>query len=92
VIAAEADVAIAYLDEEGAPAIDAPGSGFAYARLKGTVEGEPAGYPPEALDRWAALARRWAADGREVFIFMIGGFKARAPAAAEALIARLGEP
>lgn len=91
-IAAEADVAIAFLDEEGVPAIDAPASTFAYARLKGTVETEPDGYPLEALDRWAALARRWAADGqREVFVFMIGGFKERAPAAAEALMARLAD-
>ncbi len=34
---------------------------FVYARIMGTAAGEAAGYPPEALDRWAARARQWAA-------------------------------
>jgi uncharacterized protein YecE (DUF72 family) len=70
---------------------------------------EPLGYAPEALDRWAARARIWAAGGepddlacllpgggapgtaaRPVFLFFINGDKERAPAAAQALIARLG--
>eukprot|EP01037_Dinobryon_pediforme_P012936 gene12935-13036_t len=32
---------------------------FVYARVMGTVEGEPAGYGAAALDRWAAWARGW---------------------------------
>lgn len=88
-IAREAGVATAFVDEEGVPMIDAPAPGFAYARLKRTSEVEPAGYSKAALDGWAGKARGWAAGGREAFVFMIGGFKVRAPAAAEALLARL---
>jgi uncharacterized protein YecE (DUF72 family) len=69
--------------------IDAPAAGFAYARLKGMREEEPDGYSPAELDRWAQLARGWAESGREVFLFMINGAKVRAPAAAQALLARL---
>lgn len=33
---------------------------FVYARIMGTTEDQPAGYPPAALDRWAKRARAWA--------------------------------
>ena len=33
---------------------------FVYARIMGTKEGEPLGYAPSALDRWAERATRWA--------------------------------
>ncbi|HTB29778.1 MAG TPA: DUF72 domain-containing protein [Steroidobacteraceae bacterium] len=36
---------------------------FVYARIMGTREGTPLGYPPEELDRWAARARAWASGG-----------------------------
>ena len=36
---------------------------FVYARIMGTEDGEPAGYPPAALDAWAERARRWAEGG-----------------------------
>jgi uncharacterized protein YecE (DUF72 family) len=88
-IAREAGVAVAFIDAEGAAQIDAPATGLAYARLKRTHEAEPAGYSPGALDCWAALAQGWAAAGRETYVFMIGGHKVLAPAAAEALLARL---
>jgi uncharacterized protein YecE (DUF72 family) len=88
-MAQEAGVAIALVDAPGVPLIDAPAPDFAYARLKGMREDEPTGYSPAELDRWAALARRWSESGREVFIFFINGAKIRAPAAAEALLARL---
>jgi uncharacterized protein YecE (DUF72 family) len=88
-IARRAGVAVAFVDEDGVPALDAPAPGLAYARLKRMSEAEPAGYSAAALDRWAALARDWSAGGRDSFVFMIGGFKQRAPAAAEALLARL---
>ncbi|HEY0013041.1 MAG TPA: DUF72 domain-containing protein [Allosphingosinicella sp.] len=90
-IARAADVAVAFIDAEGVPQIDAPAPGLAYARLKRTSEDEAAGYAPAALARWAALAQGWTAAGRETYVFMIGGHKVRAPAAAEALLARLGE-
>jgi uncharacterized protein YecE (DUF72 family) len=36
---------------------------FVYARIMGTREGAPLGYPPEELDRWAARAQAWASGG-----------------------------
>ncbi len=99
----EAGVGIAYIDGPDSVA-DVSGS-VVYARLKGTSEDLPSGYPPEALDRWAACARRWAAgrspdelplaapsapaEPRDTYVFVIGGAKLRNPAAAEALISRL---
>ena len=82
-------VAIAYVDAGPVPAIDESTADFRYARLKGAREEEPQGYAPAELDRWAELARSWAAEGREVYLFMIDGAKVRAPAAAEAVLARL---
>jgi uncharacterized protein YecE (DUF72 family) len=89
-LARAAGIAVSFADAPGAPAIDAPAPGFAYARLKGMREEEPTGYSESELDRWAALGRRWSEGGREVFLFFINGAKVRAPAAAEALLARLG--
>ena len=44
-----------------------------------------------ALDAWAEVARGWSAGGgRDVFVFFISGAKVRAPAAAMALIERIG--
>lgn len=85
------------------PDITAP---FVYARIMGTSEAAPAGYPGKALDTWAGRARVWASGKtpkditevsdtpapvtpREVFIFVISGFKERNPAAAIALIERV---
>ena len=91
-IAAAAGVAVAFIDAPGIAPIDAPAPGLAYARLKRSREEEPAGYSPAELDRWAARARIWAEPKREVYMFMIAGAKVRAPAAAEALLARLEPP
>jgi uncharacterized protein YecE (DUF72 family) len=80
---------------------------FVYARIMGTIDGEPAGYASSALDLWAKRARTWAAggsppdletvaplppdkSGREVFLYVISGAKERNPAAAMALIERVG--
>jgi len=100
-----AGVAIAYADSADYPAIADVTGDFVYARLENAVEEEPEGYSPAALDRWAAIARQWAAGempedllrfgppadkrARDVYLFMINGAKVRAPAAAKALIARL---
>ena len=83
-----------------------PTADFVYARIMGTSDDEEAGYAPEALDAWAARARTWAEGGapddldligpdlearpRDVFLYVISGAKARNPAAAMALIERLG--
>jgi uncharacterized protein YecE (DUF72 family) len=100
-----AGVAIVYAESADYPAIADVSAGFVYARLENAAEEEPAGYTPAALDRWAAVVKGWAAgespDGlpyvakpaakapRDTFVFMINGAKVRAPAAAQALIARL---
>ena len=64
---------------------------FTYARLMNASEEEPLGYPEAELDRIAGLAREWADGGkRDLFVFFIAGAKIRNPAAAQALIARLG--
>lgn len=62
--------------------------GFVYARLKGTVPDEPAGFSGADLDAWAERIRRWS-KRRDCFVYVIAGAKARNPAAAQALIARL---
>jgi len=77
---------------------------FVYARIMGTTEAEDAGYPLEALTLWAKRAKAWASGAsldletltsppqpapRDVFLYVISGFKARNPAAAMALIERL---
>ncbi len=88
------------------PVIADPTAPFVYARIMGTRAEEAAGYAPAELDGWAARARAWAdgraaeglaplaggADGvaRDVFLYVISGAKERNPAAAMALIERLG--
>ena len=100
-----ANVAIVYADSPDYPAIADVTADFVYARLESTIEEQPTGYSPDALDRWAAVAKAWAAgdapDGlpyfgappartpRDTFVFMISGAKVRNPAAAQALIARV---
>ena len=50
------------------------------------------GYAPMALDSWAARAQGWAKapKKRDVFVYFINGAKEKAPAAAGALLERLG--
>jgi uncharacterized protein YecE (DUF72 family) len=86
-LARSAGVAIVFGDEA---LDDEPTADFVYCRLKGMSEEQPEGYPPADLDRIAARARDWSEDRLEVFLFMINGAKLRAPAAAEAVLARLG--
>lgn len=104
-LARASHVAIVFADHETYPEIADLTADFVYARLQQAKEAEPAGYAPEALDRWAGVVRGWArgesptglhyvADGaartpRETFAFFIAGDKVRNPAAAEALAARL---
>jgi len=106
-LARAAGVAIVFADHDVYPGIADLSADFVYARLQRAREEEPLGYSPQALDRWAEVARGWAAGAspagldyvsdapaeakpREVFAFFISGDKVRNPAAAEALIGRLG--
>ncbi|HEU4961361.1 MAG TPA: DUF72 domain-containing protein [Sphingomonas sp.] len=104
-MARAAGVAIVFADSADYPAIADVSGDFVYARLEAAREEKPAGYPPGALDRWTAAARTWAAGGapeglptvadpaperpRDTFVFFINGAKVRAPAGAQALLARL---
>jgi uncharacterized protein YecE (DUF72 family) len=84
------DVAVVFGDDDEFPCVDADTAGFRYARLQRMRDEVMTGYADEALDAFAARARRWADDGRDSYIFMINGAKVRAPAAALALQERLG--
>jgi uncharacterized protein YecE (DUF72 family) len=86
---AERGLSAALVDSPKHPMIEQDEPPFVYARLQRTAEDEPAGYPPAALDAWAAKAKQWAGR-RDCFVYFIAGAKVRAPAAAQALIARLG--
>ncbi len=79
---------------------------FVYARLMRSRDGIDTGYPDDELEAWAGRARLWAQGGaprdlpvltgpaeeqpRDVFIFFISAAKHRNPAAAMALLSRLG--
>ncbi len=105
-LARRAGVAVVIAGDSEFPLIADLTAPFVYARIMGTSEGERLGYPGNALDLWAKRAKAWAAGqaapgletltpspepgGREVFLYVIGGFKARNPAAATALIERVG--
>ncbi|MDP1909136.1 MAG: DUF72 domain-containing protein [Hyphomicrobium sp.] len=84
------NVAVVFGDDDEFPCIDADTADFAYARLQRMREDIVTGYDGAALDAFAARARRWSADDRDSYIFMINGAKIRAPAAALALQQRLG--
>jgi uncharacterized protein YecE (DUF72 family) len=100
--------AIVYANGADYPEIADLAADFVYARLQGTQEAVETGYTPAELDRWAGVAKAWAAGGspegldyaapgdpapvkpREVFAYVISGAKVRNPAAAQALIERVG--
>lgn len=101
-----AGVAIVYAQSASYPAIADVSGDTIYARIETAVEEEPLGYSAAELDRWAQAARAWSegervaglplvadaapAQPRDVYLFFISGAKVRNPAAAQALIARLG--
>ncbi|HVV94314.1 MAG TPA: DUF72 domain-containing protein [Hyphomicrobiales bacterium] len=101
-------VAAVLAHSEKYPLIADPTADFVYARLQGTEADLDTGYAASDLDAWAARAKALAAgelagdlpalaeapavEKRDVFVFMISGAKVRAPAAATALIERVGRP
>ncbi len=105
-LAREHGVAVVVAGDGDFPQIADATAAFVYARIMGTDGNEALGYPADALDRWVGRCRRWAAgepaeglttvaehlpaDGRDVFLYVISGAKALNPAAAMALIERLG--
>lgn len=86
----EAGVAVVYAEAAAYPRFPEQTGDFTYARIQMADEALENGYPEAELDRLADQARDWAKGGREVFLFFISGAKIRNPAAAQALIARLG--
>ena len=84
------NMAIVFADDDELPCFEEATADFAYARLQRSLEDLETGYDDEALDRWATQARGWTKGGRDVFVFFISGAKVRNPAAAQALIERLG--
>ncbi len=83
--------AIVFADDDEFPEIDEPTADFTYARLMRTKPNIKSGYKPSELDAWAARAKTWAKRG-DTYVYFISGAKERAPAAAQALISRVGEP
>ena len=83
------NIAVVFEDSDEFPCIEADTADFAYARLQRMKEEVETGYDAAALDGFAERARKWQAEGRDAYIFMINGAKVRAPAAALALQERL---
>lgn len=84
---AEHDVALILAETPSYPRFDADTASFRYARLMITEEEQPHGCAPATLDAWANTAKAW---GKPGFVFFIDGAKAKNPAAAMALLERLG--
>jgi len=82
-------VAIVYAKGEDFPEIDQPTAGFSYARLMSSREKHKTGVNGAELDALARQTRAWAKRG-DVFAYFISGAKVRNPAAAQALIRKLG--
>lgn len=89
-LARQHGVAVVFAGDCEYPQIREATAPFVYARIMGTSAKPKKGYSDRQLDAWAERARSWAAEGRDVFLYVISGFKARNPAAAMALIERLG--
>jgi uncharacterized protein YecE (DUF72 family) len=102
----ERNVAVVIVESDKHTAINDVTADFVYARLEGAQAKEKTGYPAAALDAWEKRLRKWAEGGvpadlktiakappaqpRDVFAYFISGAKERNPAAAMAMIERLG--
>ncbi|BAV64716.1 DUF72 domain-containing protein [Sphingobium cloacae] len=88
-LARDAGAAVVLADHPEYPAIHGHDVGFSYLRLMRSREEEATGYGPADLERWTSVLRDRAKAG-DVFAFFISGAKIRNPAAAMAMIERLG--
>ena len=84
------NMAIVFADSDDYPCIDEPTADFGYARLQRSEGGVATGYDAGALDHWAGKTQEWGTGGRDTYVFFISGAKVRNPAAAQALIERVG--
>ncbi|MDB5366675.1 MAG: hypothetical protein JWM77_2602 [Rhodospirillales bacterium] len=82
------NVALVRADHDTYPDIDQDTADFSYLRLQRSQPDIETGYAEADLDRWAGVLKKSAATGNDVFCYVISGAKERAPAAAQALIAR----
>lgn len=103
-LARKVGAAIVVAGDSDYPQIADPTASFVYSRIMGTSESERQGYSEADLDSWAERAKIWSTGGtpeglasvgpappakpRDVFLYVISGYKARNPAAAMALIER----
>lgn len=80
-----------HTDSDDYPSITDAEGDFAYLRLMRCQSDVATGYTPAALGQWAKGARAWTSGSRPraAFVYFINGAKERAPAAAQALQARL---
>jgi uncharacterized protein YecE (DUF72 family) len=88
-LAREANAAIVFADHDEFPCIEESTTDFTYARLQRSREEVETGYTDADLEGWKSRGQGWATEG-DVFAFFISGAKVRNPAAAQALIAKLG--
>lgn len=88
-LAAKYKAAIVYAHDKDFPEIDQPTADFTYARLMQAEETVKTGYKPADIDNWTKRAKAWAKKG-DAFVYFISGAKVRNPAAAQALIKKLG--
>jgi uncharacterized protein YecE (DUF72 family) len=80
---------VVYAEDDEFPKIRHEGSEFAVARLMQTKSDQPTGYPKGEIDRFAKMFSDWSKK-QDVYAFFISGAKERNPAAAMALLERLG--
>jgi uncharacterized protein YecE (DUF72 family) len=88
-LAREHGVAVVYAKDEDFPEIDQHTANFTYARLMASREDMETGVTDAELEGFAKQTSDWAKTG-DVFAYFISGAKVRNPAAAQALIAKLG--
>lgn len=88
-LAATHRVAIVYAQDDDFPEIDQSTADFTYARFMSSHEDLDSGVTDAELKGLATQTRAWSKRG-DVFAYFIAGAKVRNPAAAQALIRKLG--
>jgi uncharacterized protein YecE (DUF72 family) len=104
-LAREHGVAIVTAGDSKFPSIPDPTADFVYLRIMGTKDKPKTGYANKEIDLWAERAQTFASGGvpkdlkeiassqrkepRDVFLYVISGFKENNPVAAKTLIDRL---
>ena len=87
----EHDAALCLSDHAAAPSPWEVTASFVYVRGHGPTGRYHGHYPDETLGAWARDARRWRAEGRDVWCFFDNDQKSAAPLDAERLLGMLRE-